>query len=397
MRILVLNCGGSSIKFGLYEMPSEKLLGEGAVERLGTGQAVAKWRTDEGTRYEELGGVKDHAGALSWVIGLLQEVLQDQPLAAVGHRVVHGGDRITGSVLVTKEVVEVLRECSKIAPLHNPPAIMGIEACSRLVPEVPQVAVFDNAFHKDLPPASFLYGLPYELYERYGFRRYGFHGLAFESMTEQACAMLGRSREELRIVSLMLGSGTTANALLYGRSFDVSTGYTPCEGLLQSTRCGDLDPALLVHLMREFGWSTEQMDDLIYKKSGWLGISGVSADMAAVEAAAAQGHERAQLALEVFVHRARKYVGAYAAAMGGMDLLVFGGGVGENSPYLRARICENLVFLGVELDPAANAALKGAGIISKPSSRVAVVVAKVDEDLVLARETAKVLRQIGRA
>lgn len=376
-------------------MPAEQLLGEGSVERLGTGQARGKWKGFGGDRQAELPGVNDHQAALTWVMQLLNEVVHDQSLAGVGHRVVHGADRITGSVMVTEEVLQVLRECSKIAPLHNPPAVMGIEACRRLLPQTPQVAVFDNAFHRDLPPAAYLYGLPYEYYEAYGFRRYGFHGLAFESMTSQASTMIGRRREELLIVSLMLGSGTTANALRYGRSFDVSTGYTPCEGLLQSTRCGDVDPALIVHIMREFGLTSSQMDDLIYRQSGWLGLSGISADMAAVEAAAAAGNERAQLALDVFVHRARKYIGAYAAAMGGLDLLVFGGGIGENSPKLRARICEHMEFLGIELDSEVNAALRGPGIISKPSSRVKVVVVKVQEDLVLARETVKTLQKSG--
>ncbi len=391
MRVLVLNCGGSSVKFSLFEMPAEIEIAKGSVDKIGGPGAVSNFWLQGEDKVSRSLSVKNHEEAIRHILKLLQPLLAEMPVGAVGHRVVHGGDRFTGTVRINSEVLEVLHACSQLAPLHNPPAIKGIEACLAVLPEIPQIAVFDNAYHQDLPPAAFLYALPYEFYEKYRFRRYGFHGLAFASMTAQASALVGVAREKLRIVSLMLGSGTTANATMYGRSVEVSTGFTPAEGLVQSTRCGDVDPAMLIHIMRELQLNPGEMDEIIYKKSGWLGLSGISVDMEELERSAAQGNSRARLAIEVFVHRAKKYVGAYAAVMGGLDVLVFGGGVGENSPFIRRLICTGLEFLGIILDDSKNREIKY-GLVSAPSSRVKVVVVPVREDIVIARETARLAK-----
>lgn len=327
------------------------------------------------------GAIENHAQGLELISKELAELKSE--IGAVGHRVVHGATSFTGSVLVDEKVMAALQENIPLAPLHNPPNLAGIEAARQLFPDLPQVAVFDTGYHGTLPPFAYTYALPKEIAAKWRVRRYGFHGIAFRSITAQAASLLGKRPEELRIVSLMLGSGTTANASLYGKSIDVSTGLTPLEGLVQSTRSGDLDPALVLYLMREAGYTAEQLDKILNKESGWLGISGLSSDLREVEAAAEVGNADAKLALDTFTYRTRKYVGAYAAALGGIELLAFSGGVGEHSPLVRQRICQGLEFLGIHLDDDLNR--KGEGIISRGS--VPVVVVSANEEEIIAQDT----------
>jgi len=400
MQVLVINSGSSSIKYQLLDMDREQMIQKGTLERIGAEESKLRHYSNQWTTVTLNRPIPDHTSGLEWVL----EMLQDQEhgtikalseIDAVGHRVVHAGERYTGSVRVTDDVIDALRACSDLAPLHNPPNLAGIEACRKLMPETPMVCVFDNALHHTLSPSAYLYALPYELYEQYGVRRYGFHGIAFRSATEEAGQLLGKPLEELRILTLMLGSGCTANAMKYGRSVAVSTGFTPLPGLVQATRCGDLDPAVVLYLMEKEGLSPAEMNDLLNRRSGLLGISGVSSDLRDIQAAADEGHERAQLAIDVFVHRCRKYVGAYAAVMGGLDVLVFAGGIGANAPRIRARICAGLEFLGLALDEDRNELLVGEeahGFLSPEGARVPVVVVQVNEELIIARDTVAVLR-----
>ncbi len=378
MRILVLNSGGSSIKFKVFDFPARSVYLSGHLERVGQPNSLLEITGAKQMRWE--GATLDHAAGL----GLISEELQDLgELGAVGHRVVHGATSFTGSVLVDDDVIAALRENIPLAPLHNPPNLAGIEASRKLFGDLPQVAVFDTGYHGTLPPQAYTYALPQELAKKWRIRRYGFHGIAFRSITSQAAELLGKKPEDLKIVSLMLGSGTTANASLYGKSTDVSTGLTPLEGLVQSTRSGDLDPALVLYLMREAGYTADQLDRILNRESGWLGISGISADLREVDKAAKAGHEAAKLALATFVYRTRKYIGAYAAAMGGIDLLAFSGGVGEHSSSVRDEVCRGLDFLGISLDPALNQ--EGEGIISRGS--VPVVVVSANEEEIIAQDT----------
>ena len=310
---------------------------------------------------------------------------------AVGHRVLHAAEHYSGSVLASAEVIQAVEDCAELAPLHNPPNLAGIRACQAVMPDVPHVCVFDNALHQTLPPEAYTYALPYEFYERHGVRRYGFHGIAFRSAFERARVILGEPVDDLRIVTLMMGSGNTANAFDRGRSVDVSTGFTPHEGLVQSTRAGDMDAALIPWLMEKERLSADEMTEIINRRSGWLGISGISADLRDVIKAAGEGHKRSQLALAIHARRARKYVGAYAAVMGGIDLLIFAGSVSQKAPSVRAEICRGLDFMGLSLDPAANGRIVDEGIISSPDSAARIVVVNVDEELVIARDTVQIV------
>lgn len=423
LRILVLNCGGSSLKYRLFNMAGSSrrdaavALADGEVAGIGQPTSSIRQRAKRrngvegrGGGHQENGGrenggyreyrdqreMLDHKHAIDLALRLLIDPLYGavsslSEIDVVGHRVVHAGTRYTGSVRVTADVIDALRESIELAPLHNPPNLAGIEACQALMPETPQIAVFDNTLHSTVPPYAYIYGLPYEYYERYGVRRYGFHGITFTYMSETAAVFLGRSLFELKLVLLMLGSGWTACAMDRGRSVDVSTGFTPTEGLVQSTRCGDVDPLAITYLMKKENLTSQMMDDILNRKSGWLGISGVSADLREVEKAAEGGNQRAQLALEAIAYRARKYVGAYAAAMGGVDAVVFSGGIGEKSIVMRRSITAGLEFLGLKVDSARNEAVDASASrepteISPPDSRVRCVVVPTDEEWMIARE-----------
>lgn len=392
----MINSGGSSIKYQVIDMQDESVVCKGSVENVGSDEACLKHTGMNGTKVDRTCTARTHSQGLEVALATITDprgggLKSLDDIDAVGHRLVHGGEKITGAVRINQKIMEVLEKYSELAPLHNPPNMMGIRACMELLPETPQVGVFDTAFHTSLPAYSYTYAIPYEYYEKYGVRRYGFHGIAFTYMTSRASQIVRKPLSDMKVVSLMLGSGTTANALCHGKSIDVSTGLTPCEGLIQSTRCGDIDPAAITYLMRREALTPEEMDHIMNKKSGWLGISGVSNNLRMVYEDADKGNKRAQVAIEATAYRTRKYVGAYSAAMGGINMLVFSGGVGQNSPDFRKRICSGLEFLGIELDESRNASVLREGIISPDASRVVVVVVDMDEEIVIARETKRIV------
>ena len=396
MIVLVLNSGSSSIKYKLFDMGRDQVLAAGVIERVGTGSALLRHTAAGHCELSREQPVPDHAAGIQLMLATLTSP-EGGPLEslgqvdAVGHRVLHAAEHYSGSVLASPEVIRAIDSCADLAPLHNPHNLAGIHACQAVMPGIPHVCVFDNALHQSLPPEAFVYALPYEFYQRHGVRRYGFHGIAFRSGFERAGEILGRPVDDLRIVTLMMGSGNTANAYDRGRSVDVSTGFTPQEGLVQSTRAGDMDAALAPWLMEKEGLDAREMTEILNRRSGWLGISGISADLREIIAAADQGHERARLALAVHARRARKYVGAYAAVMGGVDLLIFAGSVSQKAPSIRAEVCRGLEFMGLQLDAARNEATVDEGIISSEESPAKIVVVNVDEELVIARDTAAIV------
>ena len=401
MKILVLNSGSSSVKYQLINMETEEVLAKGIVERIGIPGSRLKHRKGDKEVILER-PISNHNEAISLIIDyLLHEehgVIKDvKEISAVGHRVVHGGEKFTQSALITDEVVKMIEECIPLAPLHNPANLAGIKAASSILPGVPQVAVFDTAFHQTMPRYSYLYALPYELYEKYRIRRYGFHGTSHRYVSSRAAEILGRKLEELKIVTAHLGNGASMAAVCYGKSIDTSMGYTPLEGLYMGTRCGNLDPAIPLALQRILKISHEEVDTLLNRKSGMLGVSGISSDMRDIEEAAEKGDERAKLALQMYAYIIKKYVGAYAAAMGGIDALVFTAGVGENSWIIREMVCEGLEFLGIKLDKKKNDGLRSREeIISTPDSKVAVLVIPTNEELVIARDTKEIVESLKR-
>ena len=392
MNILVLNCGSSSIKFQVVEMPGYSIAAKGGIGRIGYEDAEFKFGTGEGKEELHIVPVRNHEEGIDLILHSLFSKdeglgLSKEDIGAVGHRVVQGGDRRNVSVVIDEAVIRDIEEIKDLAPLHNPNHLAGIYAVRKLLPEVLQAAVFDNGFHSTLPESAYLYGLPHEYREKYGIRRYGFHGIAFRSMAEGLEKLIGQPFESFRIVNLMLGSGTTANAVSYGRSVEVSTGFTPHEGLIQSTRTGDVDTAAVLYIMRKEGLSVDEADDMINKKSGWKGMSGISNDMREIKEAADKGDKRAEATIEAVCHRFRKYVGAYSAILGGTDILAFSGGVGENAWYIREKVCEGLEFMGIELDREKNRSLKGEGIISSDSSKVKILVTYANEEKIIAEDT----------
>jgi acetate kinase len=398
MLILVVNAGSSSLKYQLIDISNEEVLAKGLAERIGatgngsslTHQASGKEKVTVET------SIPDHRVAMRLVFDALTNAetgaIKDvSEISAIGHRVLHGGAAFTNSVLVNDEVIETIKKVSHLGPLHNPANLMGIQAAMQLMPDAPQVAVFDTAFHQTMPPTSYIYALPYELYENQDIRRYGFHGTSHQFVSARARKFLqARGFAGEKIITAHLGNGVSFTAVEGGKSFDTSMGLTPAEGLVMGTRCGDIDPAILPFIQKEFGSSAEEIDDLINRKSGLLGISGVSNDMRDVENSANEGNERSKLALDIFCYRGRKYIGAYAAAMGGLDAVVFTGGIGEHSSFVRASICKGLEFLGLKLDEAKNADCDGECDISTGDSRARILVIPTNEELAIARETTRV-------
>lgn len=392
MNVLVINCGSSSLKYQLINMNDESVLAKGLVERIGIEGSVLKHeKAGQGkTVIEEV--MNNHKDAINLVLKALVDPVHGavkslSEVDAVGHRVVHGGEKFANSVLITDEVIKAMKDCIELAPLHNPPNIIGIEACQELLPNVPMVGVFDTAFHQSMPAESYIYPLPYELYEEMGIRRYGFHGTSHKYVSERVAALTGKDLEGTKIVTCHLGNGASLTAIKDGKSFDTSMGMTPLEGLVMGTRCGDIDPAIVTFLMNNKKMTAEQVDNLMNKKSGVLGISGVSSDFRDIEGAAEQGNKRAQLALDKFDYTVRKYIGSYAAAMGGIDVLVFTAGLGENSASNRCNICKGLEFLGIEIDDCKNNTRGKEVEISKEGSRVRVFVIPTNEELMIARDT----------
>lgn len=396
MILLVLNCGSSSVKFQVCRMPEYAVLVKGAIGKIGYADAEFKLEIKDHPQFIQTLAIKDHESGINLILNTLKSREKAlgfalTELAAVGHRVVQGGQGCNVSIPITPAVIAYIESIKDLAPLHNPHHLSGIEACAKLLPGIPQVAAFDNGFHMTLPRHAYLYALPLELTEKYQIRRYGFHGIAFRSMVAEAEQFLAKNYQAYRIVNMMLGSGTTANALYYGQSIDVSTGFTPHEGLIQSTRAGDMDAAALLYLMKQENLSLSDADSLINKKSGWLGLSGMGNDMQEIYEAAQKGNQRAADTIAAVCHRFRKYIGAYAAEMGGLDLLIFSGGVGENAWYIREAVCTGLDFLGIQLDSQKNRDLAGQGVISRDDSPVPVLVVHANEEKVIAADTFAIL------
>ena len=398
MKILVLNCGSSSVKYKLIDIDNENTLAEGGVEKIGLEDGFLKYKRKDGSKaILELGKV-DHRGAIEAVLKILTDPTEGcissyDEIEAVGHRLVHGGEEFSSSVLITDAVKDKVRDCYDLAPLHNPANMTGVEAIEHLMPQVPQVGVFDTAFHQTMPAKSFMYPLPYKFYKEDGVRRYGFHGTSHRYVSARVCEILGVDIKRVKIITCHIGNGGSITAIDGGKSVDTSMGLTPTEGLMMGTRVGDIDPGVLTYLMMKHKMSAEDIQKIINKESGMLGASEISSDMREIEAAVKAGNERAKLALDMYEHRIIKYIGAYAAEMGGVDIIVFTGGVGENQTGLRANVCRPLAFMGVEIDEEINAETRGTEtVISAPDSRVKVVVVPTDEELMIARDTRDIIQ-----
>lgn len=393
MKILVLNCGSSSIKYKLYDMEGEKVLAQGGVERIGLDGAFIKVTLPSGEKRQIMHDMPDHKEGVNVVFKALLDpemgaLKSLDEIDAVGHRIVQGGDKFNQSMLVDKSVEDGIEELCDLAPVHNAGHLKGIRAVDALMPKTPQVVVFDNAFHSTMPDYAYLYAIPYELYEKYHVRRYGFHGTSHRYVSKRVCEILGLDQADSKVITCHIGNGASIAAVLNGKVVDTSMGLTPLAGVMMGSRSGDIDPSAVTYLMEKLNMTPHEMSDFLNKKSGVLGITGISSDMRDVEAAANEGNERAVLALKMYAYRVKKYIGSYAAAMGGVDAVVFTAGVGENQTGLRADICRGLEFLGIEIDEAVNAAARGReAVISSPSSRVKVVVVPTDEEIVIARDT----------
>lgn len=392
MKVLVVNCGSSSIKYQLVNMNDESVLAKGLVERIGLEGSVLTHQPEAKDKVIINADISDHSIGIKLVIEALTDakhgvIASMKEIAAVGHRVVHGGEKFADSVLITPDVMKALEDCIEMAPLHNPPNIMGINACSKIMPGVPQVAVFDTAFHQTMPKEAYLYAIPYEAYEKYGVRRYGFHGTSHKFVSQQVAELMGKKLSDLRIITCHLGNGSSIAAIKNGKCIDTSMGFTPLDGLVMGTRSGGIDPAILPFLMKKEKMTAEQIDNYLNKKSGVLGISGVSSDFRDIEEAANAGNERAALALDMFAYRVRKYVGSYVAAMGGVDVIVFTAGLGENSITMREKICKGFEYLGTSIDTAKNNIRGKAQEISADGAKVKIFVIPTNEELVIARDT----------
>lgn len=405
MKILVLNCGSSSIKYQLINMANNaELLAKGLLERVGLKDSELKHQPKGKDPYFLIQDIANHEIGIDLILkalldpkhGVIESV---NDIFAVGHRVAHGGENFSASALITEEVKKNIEAVIELAPLHNPANLNGITSMERLLPQVPQVAVFDTAFHQTIPQHAYMYGLPYEMYEHDKVRRYGFHGTSHKFIFETAVDALFMRRDNVKAITCHLGNGASICAIKNGKSVDTSMGLTPVEGLLMGTRSGDLDLGALLYIMKKKGLDVEDANNLINKKSGMLGISGISSDMRDIETAAwKEGNKRAELALEMYVYRIKKYIGAYAAAMGGVDLIIFAGGVGENGPETREAVCKGLEFLGVNFDAEKNTGLRGKlEMISKHDSKVKVMVVPTNEELVIAHDTFKIVAHKGNS
>jgi acetate kinase len=392
VKVLVINCGSSSLKYQLFNMADESVLAKGLVERIGIEGSVLKHQPGEAEKVTIETEIPDHSVAIKLVLNALVDakhgVIKDMnEISAVGHRVVHGAEKFATSVRINDAVMDALEECIEMAPLHNPPNILGIKACEKLMPGVAQVGVFDTAFHQTMPKHAFIYGLPYEVYKKHGIRRYGFHGTSHKFVSQQCAEMMGQKPEDIKVITCHLGNGSSVAAVKNGAVVDTSMGLTPLEGLVMGTRCGDIDPAILPMLMKKENMDADAIDSYINKESGVLGISGVSSDFRDIEGAADEGNERAKLALDVFAYRVQKYVGAYAAAMNGVDAIVFTAGLGENSISMRESIAEAFGYLGAKIDKERNNVRGKACEISTADSKVKLFVIPTNEELMIARDT----------
>lgn len=399
MKILVLNCGSSSIKYKLFDLSSNNVIAQGGIEKIGMKGSFLKFTNANGEKEIIEKDIPEHTCGVRFIFEILVNpkvgVLQSlDELSAVGHRMVHGGERFNKSVLLTKDVLDAFAACNDLAPLHNPANLKGVYAVQEILPAIPQVGVFDTAFHQTMPEYAYLYAIPYELYEKYGVRRYGFHGTSHRYVSSKICEYLNIKPEGSKIITCHIGNGGSIAAIKDGKSIDTTMGLTPLEGIMMGTRSGDIDAGAVTFLMDKEGLTPTGVSNLLNKQSGLLGISGISSDMREVSAAVADGNKRAALSKEMYVYRIKKYIGAFAAAMGGVDIIVFTGGVGENRHEIRESVCENMEFLGIELDKSINAEILFGkeGIISTKNSKVKVVVLPTDEELMIATDTMEILR-----
>lgn len=399
MFVFVLNCGSSSFKYQLLDMVNERRLAAGLVERIGMPGSVLNYEPAQGDKLRQVADIADHAAAIKQVLAQLVEpqtgvIASLADIGAVGHRVVHGADKFSASVRIDDAVIAALQACIPLAPLHNPANITGIQAMLQALPGVPNVAVFDTAFHASMPPASYIYALPYAWYTQHQVRRYGFHGTSHRFVSERAAAMLEIPKEQFNCITCHMGNGSSFTAIQGGKSFDTSMGMTPVEGLVMGSRCGDMDAGIPNYLASHLGLSLAEIDSALNKQSGLLGISGISSDMRDLEKAAAEGHARAQLAIDVLLHRSLKYIGAYAVELGRLDAIVFTGGIGENAIGFRASVVQRLSALGIALDASANQVRGKEAVISSPDSAIKVLVVPTNEELVIARDTQQIVQHL---
>ncbi|KOH45675.1 acetate/propionate family kinase [Sunxiuqinia dokdonensis] len=402
MKILVLNCGSSSIKYQLFNMDDQLVVAKGGVEKLGMKGSFLKHNHEDGRQIVFEGEILDHKSGIEYILGVLTSqkygcLKNLEEIDAVGHRVVHGGEYFHASELINDEVIEALVKCTDLAPLHNPPNLKGINAMEELIPGIPQVGVFDTAFHQTMEPQSYMYGIPYVLYEKYKIRRYGFHGTSHRYVTKRACELLGRDFESQKIISCHLGNGASVAAVKDGKSFDTSMGFTPLEGLVMGTRSGDLDIGVATYIMEKEELGIKSASTLFNKHSGMLGLSGISSDMREIEDASAKGNERAKMALDIYNYKVKKYIGSYIAAMGGLDILILTGGIGENADTTRFGVASGLEFLGIHLDEEKNKGFRSEGIISTDDSPVKIMVVPTNEELMIALDTEKKVRELTKS
>lgn len=393
MKVLVLNCGSSSIKYKLYDMNGQKELASGVIEKIGLPDSFLKFTLSDGSKQVITQEIKEHTAGIELILKTLTDakygvIKSLDQIDAVGHRVVHGGDKFCSSVVINQEVIDKIEECVDLAPLHNPANLKGIFAIQKILPKVPQVAVFDTSFHQTMPPYAYIYALPYDYYEKYGVRRYGFHGTSHRYVAKRGCEFLGIDLENSRIITAHIGNGGSITAIKNGKSIDTSMGMTPVEGLMMGSRSGNIDLGVLTYLMDKENLSTQQINDIINKKSGLVGVSGVSSDMRDIENAIEQGNERARLAMDMYFYYILKYISGYIAVLGGVDAIIFTGGVGENQPIMRKYVCDSLAFLGVDFNNELNDRIKGRETeLTFPNSKVRVAVIPTNEELAIAIDT----------
>lgn len=397
MKILVLNCGSSSIKYALYNMDDRSVMTSGGAERVGLDGAFVKVKLANGEKKQIMHDIPEHTEGVKFIFSLLTDpeigVIKDlKEIDAVGHRMVHGGEKFNKSVVLNDEVLKVFEECSDLAPLHNPANLKGVKAVSELMPGLPQVGVFDTAFHQTMPKKAYMYAIPYELYDKYAIRRYGFHGTSHRYVSKRVCDFLGVKPEDKKVITCHIGNGGSVAAVDGGKCVDTSMGLTPLEGVMMGTRSGDIDGGAVAFIQKKLSLDADGISNLLNKKSGLLGITGISSDMREIDAATKKGDDKAILALDMYNYRIKKYVGAYAAAMGGVDIIVFTAGVGENQANMREYVCKDMEWMGVKLDVEKNNTIHGEeAIISAPDSKVTVVVVPTDEELMIATDTMELL------
>ncbi len=402
MKILVINAGSSSIKYQLIDMDNDKVLAKGQADRIGIEGGNFKQKVEGREDFKLDIHMNNHAEAVKLVLDTLTSkengvIGSLSEISAVGHRVLHGGEKFSGSVVIDDSVIAAIEECCELGPLHNPHNLTGIRACEKMMPGVPQVAVFDTGFHQTMPDYAYLYAIPYKYYEKYHIRRYGFHGTSHRYVTLRAAEMLGKKPEELKLVTCHLGNGSSISAVKNGKCYDTSMGLTPLEGIIMGTRCGSVDPAIVPLLMKKEGMTPDQIDHMMNKESGMLGVSEVTSDNRDIEEGARNGNERYRLIENMVVHQLTRYIGGYAAVMGGVDAIVFAGGIGENNPHYRARVAKNLEFLGVKIDEELNEKAKRTSVeynISAPDAKVRMLVIPTNEELMIAKDTEELVKAL---